>query len=67
MCSLRATATIVVSERKKPDEVRQAGSQESAQAPELLVGYLARIGRGRLLSAQEETSLSRRARAGDAA
>jgi hypothetical protein len=31
-----------VSERKKPDEVRQAEWQES-EAPELLVGYLARI------------------------
>jgi RNA polymerase primary sigma factor len=53
-----------VSERKKLDEVREAGRQES-EAPELLVGYLARIGRGRLLSPQEEISLSRRARAGD--
>jgi RNA polymerase primary sigma factor len=53
-----------VSEPKKLDEVRQAGRQES-EAPDLLVGYLAKIGRGRLLSAREEISLSRRARAGD--
>jgi RNA polymerase primary sigma factor len=43
---------------------RAAGRQES-ETPELLVGYLARIGRGRLLSPQEEITLSRRARAGD--
>jgi RNA polymerase primary sigma factor len=53
-----------VSERKKLDEIRAAGWQESG-APELLVGYLARIGRGGLLTPQEEISLSRRARAGD--
>jgi RNA polymerase primary sigma factor len=54
----------IVSERKKPGEARAAGRQES-ETPELLVGYLARIGRGRLLSPQEEITLSRRARAGD--
>jgi RNA polymerase primary sigma factor len=56
--------TTIVSDRSKPDEIRQAERQES-EAPELLVGYMARIGRGRLLSAREETFLSRRARAGD--
>src|SRR5215211_4561150 len=54
----------IFSERNKPDEVRQAEWQES-EAPEPLAGYLARIGRGRLLSAQQEISLSRQARAGD--
>jgi RNA polymerase primary sigma factor len=53
-----------VSERKKRDEIRSEGWHES-EAPELLVGYLARIGRGRLLSPREEITLSRRARAGD--
>ena len=53
-----------VSEGNKPDEVSQAEWQES-EAPELLAGYLARIRRNRLLSAQEEISLSRQARAGD--
>jgi RNA polymerase primary sigma factor len=45
--------TATVSERKRPE------------APELLVGYLATISRGRLLSPQQEITLSRRARAGD--
>jgi RNA polymerase primary sigma factor len=54
----------IVSERKKPDEDRTAGWRES-KTPELLVRYLARIGRGRLLRPQEEIILSRRARAGD--
>jgi RNA polymerase primary sigma factor len=45
--------TTTVSERKRPE------------APELLVGYLATIRRGRLLSPQQEIYLSRRARAGD--
>src|SRR5215210_1759457 len=52
-------------ERTKRDEVRAAGWQESSEAPELLAGYLAMIGRGRLLTHREEISLSRRARAGD--
>jgi RNA polymerase primary sigma factor len=56
--------TTTVSERTKPDGVSEAGWQES-EAPDLLVGYLARIGRGRLLSHREEISLSRRACAGD--
>jgi RNA polymerase primary sigma factor len=54
----------IVSERKKPDEDRTAGWQRS-ETPELLVGYLARLGRGRLLSPQEEITLSRRVRAGN--
>lgn len=53
-----------VSERKKPDEIRAEGWQGS-EAPELLVGYLTRIGRGRLLSAREEITLARQAHAGD--
>jgi RNA polymerase primary sigma factor len=57
--------TTTVSERKKRDEVRAAGLQESSEAPELLAGYLAMIGRGRLLTPREEITLSRRARAGD--
>jgi RNA polymerase primary sigma factor len=35
-------------------------------APETLAGYLGRIGRGRLLTHEEELDLGRRARAGDA-
>jgi RNA polymerase primary sigma factor len=58
-------ATTTGSERKKPDEVRQAKWQEESEAPELLAGYLARIGRGKLLSPQEEISLSRQARIGN--
>src|SRR5918995_291212 len=54
-----------VFERKKVDESRSAGWQESSDAPELLAAYMARIGRGRLLTAGEEITLSRRARAGD--
>jgi DNA-directed RNA polymerase sigma subunit (sigma70/sigma32) len=58
-------ATTTVSERKKPDEVRQAKWQESSEAPQLLAGYLARIARRRLLSAHQEISLSRQSRVGD--
>jgi RNA polymerase primary sigma factor len=47
----------VVSER--------AAERQESETPELLVGYLANIGRGRLLSPLEEITLSRRARAGD--
>ena len=38
---------------------------QGAQAPELLVGYMRYINRGRLLTHQEEVDLSRRARSGD--
>jgi RNA polymerase primary sigma factor len=62
MSSLMATT---VSEPTTLDEIRAAGWQESSNAPELLAGYLAKIGRGRLLTHREEISLSRRARAGD--
>jgi RNA polymerase primary sigma factor len=41
--------------------VRQGG-----EAPPLLAGYLGRIGRGSLLTPEEELDLGRRARAGDA-
>jgi RNA polymerase primary sigma factor len=55
-----------VSDRKNPgEEVRSAGWHESAEAPDLLAGYLTRIGKGRLLTHQQEISLSRRARAGE--
>jgi RNA polymerase primary sigma factor len=51
---------------KRLDEVRPtAGRREELQTPELLAGYLAKIGKGRLLTHREEISLSRRARAGD--
>jgi RNA polymerase primary sigma factor len=39
--------------------------EERHETPELLAGYLDRIGRGRLLTHREEMEFSRRARAGD--
>ena len=39
--------------------------ERTAETPELLPGYFARIDKGRLLSREEELDLSRRARAGD--
>jgi RNA polymerase primary sigma factor len=54
-----------VSERKKLDEVRPLVRRQELETPELLAGYLAKIGRGRLLTHQEEISLSRQSRAGD--
>src|SRR5215207_1061909 len=55
-----------VYQTKRLDEVRPpAGRREELETPELLAGYLAKIGRGRLLTHQEEISLSKRARAGD--
>jgi RNA polymerase primary sigma factor len=54
-----------MSDQTTLDEFRAAGWQESSNAPELLTGYLAKIGRRRLLTHREEISLSRRARAGD--
>jgi RNA polymerase primary sigma factor len=55
-----------VYQTKRLDEVRSpAKRREDLETPELLAGYLAKIGRGRLLTHREEISLSRRARAGD--
>ncbi len=39
---------------------------QGGEAPPLLVGYLGRIGRGRLLAREEELDLGRRARSGNA-
>src|SRR5918992_6328674 len=58
--------TSAVYQTKRLDEARPpAGRQEELKTPELLAGYLKKIGRGRLLTHREEISLSRRARAGD--
>jgi RNA polymerase primary sigma factor len=55
-----------VYQTKRLDEVRSlVKRREDLETPELLAGYLAKIGRGKLLSHPEEISLSRRARAGD--
>src|SRR5918994_7276043 len=60
------SVTSAVYQTKRLDEVRPpAGRQEELKTPELLAGYLKKIGRGRLLTHREEISLSRRARAGD--
>src|SRR5215216_4727376 len=42
-----------------------AGRREELETPELLAGYLAKIGRGKLLTHQEEISLARWSRSGD--
>jgi RNA polymerase primary sigma factor len=54
-----------VYEQRKLDAARPPAGTRELEAPELLADYLARISRGRLLTHQEEISLSRRARAGD--
>jgi RNA polymerase primary sigma factor len=54
-----------VCERKKLDEARPPTGWRESETTELLAGYLAKIGRGRLLTHQAEIFLSRRARAGD--
>src|SRR5919107_2810597 len=59
------SVTSAVYQTKRLDEIRPAKQREELQTPELLAGYLKKIGQGRLLTHQEEISLSRRARAGD--
>ena len=59
------SVTSAVYQTKRLDEVRSAKQREELQTPELLAGYLKKIGRGRLLTHQQEISLSKRARAGD--
>jgi RNA polymerase primary sigma factor len=57
--------TSAVHQTKRLDAVRPAKRRKELKTPELLAGYLKKIGRGRLLTHQEEISLSRRACAGD--
>src|SRR5215208_1282701 len=54
-----------VRERKRLDKVRPPVGRRESETPELLAGYLAKTGRSRLLTHQEEISLSRQSRAGD--
>jgi RNA polymerase primary sigma factor len=44
---------------------RAPSQEQEHETPELLAGYLDRIGKGRLLTHREEIELSRRAKAGD--
>ena len=57
--------TLGVRTRKESDEARPpaAEQREELATPELLAGYLAKIRRERLLTHQEEISLSRRGHA----
>jgi RNA polymerase primary sigma factor len=58
--------TSTVYQTKRLDEVRPPTKRrEELKTPELLAGYLKKIGQDRLLTHREEISLSRRARAGD--
>src|ERR671918_3161732 len=57
--------TSAVYRTKRLDEVRPPAGRRESETPELLARYLAKIGRGSLLTHQEEISLSKRARAGD--
>jgi RNA polymerase primary sigma factor len=58
--------TSAVYQTKRLDEVRPpAMRRKELETPELLASYLAKIGRGRLLTHQEEIYLSRQACAGD--
>jgi DNA-directed RNA polymerase sigma subunit (sigma70/sigma32) len=46
-------------------EVSGAKAPRATETPELLVRYLARIGKGALLTHRQEVDLSRKARSGD--
>jgi RNA polymerase primary sigma factor len=54
-----------VHQAKRLDGVRPAKRRQELETPELLAGYLKKIGRGKLLTHREEISLARRTRAGD--
>ncbi len=53
-------------EAAHPGRSSVASQSRGEEAPELLAGYLGRIGRGRLLTHEEELDLGRRVRGGDA-
>ena len=54
-----------VYQTKRSDELHSAKRREGSETPQLLAGYLKKIGRGKLLTHREEVSLARRAQAGD--
>jgi len=65
----RARVSTTSIERAKDEAAhfgRSSAETRKEEAPELLAGYLGRIGRGRLLTPEEELDLGRRARSGDA-
>jgi RNA polymerase primary sigma factor len=49
----------------EPEENTEAPVPRQTETPELLVGYLAKIGRGDLLTHRQEVGLARKARSGD--
>jgi RNA polymerase primary sigma factor len=49
----------------EPEEGTGAAAQSGLDTPELLAGYLAKIGKGGLLTHRQEVALSRKARSGD--
>jgi RNA polymerase primary sigma factor len=49
----------------KPEEDTEAAAPIGLETPELLAGYLAKIGKGSLLTHRQEVALSRKARSGD--
>jgi RNA polymerase primary sigma factor len=50
---------------REPEGDTEAAAPHETEAPELLAGYLAKIGKGRLLTHRQEVALSRKARSGD--
>jgi hypothetical protein len=64
------TSLIKATARPESDKMVRFGrypvASQGEEAPELLAGYLGRIGRGRLLAREEELDLGRRARSGNA-
>ncbi|HZB10973.1 MAG TPA: sigma-70 family RNA polymerase sigma factor [Rubrobacter sp.] len=51
---------------EEPGGKTEAAAQRETETPELLAGYFAKIGNGKLLTYRQEVDLSRKARAGDA-
>jgi RNA polymerase primary sigma factor len=49
----------------EPEGDTEAAAPRETEAPELLAGYLAKIGKGGLLTHRQEVALSRKARSGD--
>ncbi len=49
----------------EPEEDTEADVPRKSGAPELLAGYLAKIGKGSLLTHRQEVALSEKARSGD--
>jgi len=65
MKNVSRSNTMMLDPASEPERDIEADVARKSETPELLAGYLAKIGRGKLLTHRQEVSLSEKARSGD--